>query len=91
MEHQFYVGHEVCCVLDTLWNDGNGWLSMDNDPKNGDILIITSIEVGQRDPNKLYLGFAEYTDTYNSLAFRPVVKTDISIFEAMLKPVQVDA
>lgn len=77
----FHVGQMVVCV-DDEWTDLDCrpclWAE---DPRKGLIYEIARIE-----GTWLYLQEIANGIGYESCAFRPVVKTDISVFTAMLTP-----
>lgn len=98
MEHQFYVGQEVVCVNDGVIHPGVFNLNL-HGLKKDEIYTIKEIYFnpvfGQTDIvlNEIIRPVAATSPTKGFWVgrFRPIVKTDISIFEAMLKPVKVDA
>lgn len=80
----FRVGQEVVCVR----GDGDSWIDdcggVCPGPEKNEVLKIVWITYVD---GEMGLCFAEYPNDYDGFvatAFRPVVKTDISIFTAML-------
>lgn len=90
----FYVGQKVVCVDDKS-HPGASWGSTET-PKCGDIYTVSGVLLSNDDVLVLHLieiqrdresraifgpdvGFGAYR-------FRPLINTDISMFEAMLNP-----
>ena len=84
----FRVGQEVVQINPKeLWQkeDGSFWTPFNED----EVLVISGFDTLGLEPydNRVFLLFVGYGDeSFDSLHFRPVVKTDISIFQAMLAP-----
>lgn len=92
----FHVGQQVVCVDDTGWRV---WRELSR-PVKGRIYTIRALSLPClcTDPNELGLLLEEIVnptrlclcgpteDAFFSRRFRPVRKTDISIFTAMLNP-----
>lgn len=88
----FYVGQEVVCIVDTSGHAGPYGEIL---PVKGPIYTIRTIEAWANglalrlneivNERHLYIcGVAELQ--FAATAFRPVVKTDITIFQSMLVP-----
>lgn len=79
----FRINQEVQCV------DGGGrlWRFVEDreqrvpGPAHGEVFRVEAIETFD---GEQYLSFAEFPDRYIADAFRPLIRTDISIFLAML-------
>lgn len=86
----FHVGMKVVCIDASLFN----WATFPN-PEVGGIYVIDAITdhipMGVKLKYDITIGLSLIdfpTDWYGSICFRPLIKTDISIFEAMLAPKQ---
>lgn len=78
----FRIGQEVVCIKEGPWMCDETMRPMEPGPTKGDVLVIVLIwpHDGQG-----FLMFSEYPrDAWDPDQFRPVVRTDISIFTAML-------
>lgn len=103
MEHQFYVGQEVCCVDDKAHDKFMVRPTLNKEMNGLTKGIVYTIRGFHPKPRAfgavgIYLNEIDRGSNrdgleapFHSYRFRPVVKTDISIFEAMLKPVRVSA
>jgi hypothetical protein len=82
----FHVGQEVVCIKKKPWvNHLLGITSADCDvPKFGDTLIVTDIKT-ESEIQFLFFG-GKYIDWFDASGFRPAVKTNIEVFQAMLTP-----
>lgn len=84
----FHVGMKVVCI-DEHWTDTdfvpNG---THQDPVKGGVYTVV---LKQWVAGSLYLRLSECPNLYESVAFRPAVEPDISIFLRMLEPVKEDA
>ncbi|WP_162918508.1 hypothetical protein [Taklimakanibacter deserti] len=75
----FRVGMEVVCIKDK-WNT-----VAEGHPKKGDVATVTGIYPHTNGLIKCdHISLAEFPAKYAIVFFRPVVRTDISIFTAML-------
>lgn len=87
MAWKFEIGMDVVCLApeDGIWMSWRAAFELIKGPKKGDVLKITGFDVHE---GILGLKFAEWPggEGYHSEAFRPVHKTDISVFEQMLAP-----
>lgn len=77
------VGQEVICISQEPWID-----MYDGNPMNGPTYHQKLIIEGIVDLNDLVLlEFNEFPNSgFDKNFFKPIAKTDISIFEKMLKP-----
>ena len=80
----FHIGQQVVCIKRGPWcRDADGVLHNDG-PKFGDVVTISRFH----ENGCGYLVLAEWEDyrSFNPTRFRPVKKTDISVFTALLNP-----
>lgn len=86
---RFAAGQQVVCI------ESARWCEWDIGPRKGDICTVRAVAVCPT-TQKLALRFAEYRlpviaelkqeGAYRACRFRPVRRTDIGVFTALLKP-----
>lgn len=81
----FHVGQEVVCIKKTPWVTLDPQKGRDIDlPQFGDVLVVADEKI---EDDIHFLNFtSQYLDWYAASEFRPVAKTNIQIFQAMLVP-----
>lgn len=78
----FHIGQEVVCIKKDPWVDEDTLEVVVAGPRRGDVLIIDDIVSWAHED---FLVFARYPGFWWPVyEFRPVAKTDISVFTAML-------
>lgn len=90
----FYIGQKVCCIAAI----DDGWWIDEFDgkkrrgPKIGEICTIKIISTSIEGATLRFVEYIETKQEYYAEYFRPLVETDISIFQAILadpsKPIE---